>query len=186
MGIKKKLGLGMASAALGLSLIGGGTFAYFSDNVTVSNTFAAGTLDLYVDKEVVFEVGDIKPGDWMEREFNIKNDGNLDIEEVLMHTTISGDTDLASHLNIKILSSDNQVILENVTLAELASRTAGDNSPDITTIRSSKEKLPVGDEDTIKIHIEFLDNGQDQNHLQGAEISVGFDLEATQGPGEEK
>ena len=31
MSIKKKLGLGVASAALGLSLIGSGTYAYFSD-----------------------------------------------------------------------------------------------------------------------------------------------------------
>ena len=38
MGIKKKLGLGVASAALGLSLIGGGTFAYFNDIATASQS----------------------------------------------------------------------------------------------------------------------------------------------------
>lgn len=37
------------TAALGLSLIGGGTFAYFSDSETTNNTFAAGTLDLAVE-----------------------------------------------------------------------------------------------------------------------------------------
>ena len=31
MGIKQKLGLGVASAALGVALVGGGTYAYFSD-----------------------------------------------------------------------------------------------------------------------------------------------------------
>ena len=48
MGIKKKLGLGVASAALGLSLIGGGTWAAFNDAATINNHFAAGTLDLEV------------------------------------------------------------------------------------------------------------------------------------------
>ncbi|PRX64062.1 putative ribosomally synthesized peptide with SipW-like signal peptide [Bacillus sp. V-88] len=43
MSIKQKLGLGVASAALGLALVGGGTYAYFSDSVTTNNTFAAGT-----------------------------------------------------------------------------------------------------------------------------------------------
>ena len=50
MGLKKKLGLGVASMALGASLIGGGTFAYFNDTETASgNTFAAGTIDLQPD-----------------------------------------------------------------------------------------------------------------------------------------
>ncbi|WP_461181966.1 TasA family protein, partial [Virgibacillus kimchii] len=31
MNIKKQLSMGIMSAALGISLIGGGTFAYFSD-----------------------------------------------------------------------------------------------------------------------------------------------------------
>ncbi|HLR61590.1 MAG TPA: TasA family protein, partial [Lentibacillus sp.] len=43
MGIKKQMGMGIMSAALGLSLIGGGTYAYFSDSEQTQNTFAAGT-----------------------------------------------------------------------------------------------------------------------------------------------
>ena len=31
MSLKKKLGLGIATAALGMSLVGGGTYAYFND-----------------------------------------------------------------------------------------------------------------------------------------------------------
>ncbi|TYS78445.1 TasA family protein [Rossellomorea aquimaris] len=47
MGIKKKLGLGVASLAMGAALVGGGTFAYFNDTESsTGNTFAAGTIDL--------------------------------------------------------------------------------------------------------------------------------------------
>lgn len=62
MGIKKTLGLGVASAALGLSLIGGGTFAYFSDTAQSTATFAAGTLDLNSDPSVIVNIPNLKPG----------------------------------------------------------------------------------------------------------------------------
>lgn len=53
MGIKKQLSMGIMSAALGLFLIGGGTYAYFSDSETTNNTFAAGTLELSVEPTTV-------------------------------------------------------------------------------------------------------------------------------------
>jgi spore coat-associated protein N len=88
MGIKKKLGLGAASAALGLSLIGGGTFAYFNDTATINNAFAAGTLDLAVlakeSKPINFDLSNLKPGDSIERIFTLKNIGSLSINQVLM------------------------------------------------------------------------------------------------------
>lgn len=54
--------MGVASAALGLSLIGGGTFAYFSDKEVSNNTFAAGTLDLTLDPTTLVDIKDLKPG----------------------------------------------------------------------------------------------------------------------------
>ena len=55
MTIKKKLGLSVATAALGLSLIGGGTYAYFSDQEVTQNTFAAGTLDLAINPTTIVD-----------------------------------------------------------------------------------------------------------------------------------
>ncbi|MFS1516167.1 TasA family protein [Bacillus sp. SCS-151] len=188
MGIKKKLGLGMASAALGLSLIGGGTFAYFSDSAEVTNTFAAGTLDLSVSNTELFMVDNLKPGDWMERTFTISNAGTLNIKDVLLTTTIDeadleGDNPdaFANHFTVEFITSDGQTILENKTLAELQGMT-----PDITTHSSALKNLPVGDTDEIKVKITFVDNGEDQNHFQGDSLEVGFSLEATQEAGEER
>jgi spore coat-associated protein N len=88
MSIKKKLGLGVASAALGLSLVGGGTFAYFNDTATINNAFAAGTLDLQVtdvqNEAINFDLSNLKPGDTMTRRFYIKNNGSLAIKDVLL------------------------------------------------------------------------------------------------------
>src|SRR5690625_1889144 len=70
MSIKKKLGMGVATAALGLSLVAGGTFAYFSDEEKSINSFASGTLDLNIspgeEESLAFNFNDLKPGDTKE------------------------------------------------------------------------------------------------------------------------
>ncbi|MFA9558126.1 TasA family protein [Evansella sp. AB-rgal1] len=89
MSIKKKLGMGILSAALGISLIGGATFAYFSDTAVQTNTFASGTIDLDVDPEVQVAMTNLKPGDWMPRSFELQNNGSLDIKYVDLNTEYS-------------------------------------------------------------------------------------------------
>ncbi|WHZ01424.1 TasA family protein [Neobacillus sp. YX16] len=89
MSIKKKLGLGMASAALGLSLVGGGTFAYFNDVDTINNKLANGTLDLAIKvaeegTPINFDLANLKPGDSVSRMFKLDADGSLAIQKVLM------------------------------------------------------------------------------------------------------
>jgi spore coat-associated protein N len=88
MSLKKKLGLGAASAALGLSLIGGGTFAFFNDTMTINHSYAAGTLDLQVNKvqgeAINFDLSNLKPGDTMTRRFYLKNNGSVAIKDVLL------------------------------------------------------------------------------------------------------
>lgn len=89
MKVKKKLGLGVASAALGLALVGGGTWAAFNDVERLNNAFATGTLDLEVvdvdGGETTFNLQNLKPGDSMERFFQLENNGTLAIKEVLMN-----------------------------------------------------------------------------------------------------
>ncbi|MDF2791159.1 MAG: tasA [Neobacillus sp.] len=91
MGMKKKLGMGVASAALGLSLIGGGTWAAFNDTATINNHFAAGELDLAVGKSgqkpISFDLSNMKPGDNVQRIFQLNNAGTLAIKEVLLDIT---------------------------------------------------------------------------------------------------
>lgn len=86
MSLKKKLGMGIATAVLGVGLIGGGVFAYFSDTAEQTNTFASGTLSLESVPEVVVNVDNLKPGDTMYREFGLLNDGSLDIGSITLKT----------------------------------------------------------------------------------------------------
>jgi len=82
MNIKKQMGLGIMSAALGIMLIAGGTFAFFSDSETSNNTFAAGTLDLEMEPTALIDLDNMKPGDSMIRDFELRNNGTLDMSKV--------------------------------------------------------------------------------------------------------
>ena len=86
MNLKKKLTAGIGTALLGMALIGGGTFTYFSNTETTNNTFAAGTLDLAFDTSTIIDVENIKPGDWMNRSFTLTNSGSSNIARILLDT----------------------------------------------------------------------------------------------------
>ncbi|MEH7342881.1 TasA family protein [Bacillus sp. JJ1532] len=211
MTIKKKLTLGIASATLGLSLVGGGTFAAFNDVETMNNTLKSGVLDLKVDPSVVFNVSNLKPGDYMLRDFKIINIGTLDIEKVLMHTSIEVkdkegnivDSDFASQFIINFLTSDMQPIItpwDNVSLLDLKRLTDNGKSPDITTylkqglIVPLNPDLPVGDSDHIMMMVTFKNDEEKdketglyyQNKYQGLDMNLTLNLEATQYSGVEE
>ncbi len=92
--MKKKLITGALSAMMGLSLVGGGTFAAFNDREEVQADIHTGTLDLNVlatqQYEDTFQLSDLKPGDSMVRAFLLENEGSLAINEVLMDAVAMG------------------------------------------------------------------------------------------------
>ncbi len=199
MGIKKTLGLGVASAALGLSLIGGGTFAYFSDTATSTATFAAGTLDLNSDPSVIVNLGNLKPGDTITKNFKLKNDGTLDIGSVLLKTTTSindvggnnGSNDLAKAIKVKFLKNNDksgvvvpEIVVWETTLAELATLTPElvDNTG-LDAIWGEPDGIKAGTNDSFTVKFEFADDGKDQNVFQKDSLTLTWNFEAKQGPG---
>ncbi|MBO1911028.1 spore coat protein, partial [Microvirga sp. 3-52] len=67
MSLKKKLAMSIATGALAVSMIGGGTYAYFNDVEVNQSTFAAGTLDINIEgndaDNAIINVDNLKPGD---------------------------------------------------------------------------------------------------------------------------
>jgi spore coat-associated protein N len=84
MSIKKKLGLALGGTALAATLIGGGTFALFTDNVSnANNTFATGNFSITNNDSTTVTVTDVlngvmAPGDSVEKTYTIQNDGDYD------------------------------------------------------------------------------------------------------------
>ncbi|PEL08216.1 TasA family protein [Bacillus sp. AFS017336] len=186
MGFTQKITKGVMTAAVGMSLIGGGTFAYFNDAVDTQNTFAAGTLDLGMNPNAVVNISNIKPGDEIYREFTLENNGTLQIGKVLLDTKYSIDDvksdnteDLAKNIKVTIMyntSSATNTVVET-TLYDLQNQ-----QPDITELDSGVGMKPdgivPGDKEKIFVLFEFVDNGKNQNQFQGDQLKVNWTFNA--------
>ncbi|MGG0892727.1 TasA family protein [Cytobacillus horneckiae] len=195
MGFKKKIAMGAMSAALGVALIGGGTYAYFSDTVTTNNTFAAGTLDLAAEPLEIINVDNIKPGDSILRSFELQNNGSLDIEKVLLNTDYTvtdanGDNteDFGEHIVVEFLYNADKLdeVIYETTLAELKNMTPEAVGESVFYPLLGEKGLPVGTIDDLVVQINFVDNGEDQNQFQGDALQLEWMFTATQTAGEQK
>ncbi|VEF47893.1 camelysin [Bacillus freudenreichii] len=190
MSIKKKLGMGVASAALGIALVGGGTFAYFSDTETSANTFAAGTLDLTLNPQEIINVSKIKPGDSMTRTFKLKNDGTLDIKTVGLKTAYevidakddNAGEDFGEHIRVNFLTNINQIntTIHTTTLAALQNENPDVIKQLLIDKLFGNGGLKPGQTHNLIVQFEFVDNGGDQNIFQGDELELTWDFTAYQ------
>ncbi|ASK62201.1 cell division protein FtsN [Virgibacillus phasianinus] len=195
MGIKKQLGMGVMTAALGLSLIGGGTFAYFSDSEQTNNTFAAGILDLSVDPTTIVDVGELKPGDYVIRDFELQNTGSLDIEKVFLDTDYSvvdakGDNtdDFGKYIEVEFLYNADKLdeVIYKTTLAELKEMSPEAVNQHIFYPTLGEKGLQSGNIDDLVVKFNFVDNGEDQNEFQGDSLKLAWTFNAQQATGGEK
>lgn len=198
MSIKKKLGLGIASAAMGLALIGGGTYAYFNDTAQTTSNFANGTLDLNAAPTTIIDVNNLKPGDWMTRSFQLKNDGSLDIAKVLLKTDYTvtdangnnAGEDFGKHIRVNFLinADKGDGVIFYTTLDQLKSMTpdAIENSIFIPWLEERGGKLAAGTSDTLYVNYEFVENGKDQNIFQGDKLELKWTFDGKQGAGVER
>ncbi|MDY0393893.1 CalY family protein [Virgibacillus halophilus] len=198
------MGMGIATGVLAVGLIGGGTFAYFSDTETSNNTFAAGTLDLTLKPTEIINVNNIKPGDWMNRSFKLKNDGSLDISKVLLSTDYTvtdangnNNDDFGKHIRVNFMWNKDKSITGSWTgLDQVVWYTTLDElkgmSPDAVANKvfvphfEEKGGLKAGDSDTLDVQFEFVENNQDQNEFQGDSLNLTWKFEAKQGKGVSK
>lgn len=195
MSIKKKLGMGMTSAVLGLALVGGGTFAYFSDSEEANNTFAAGTLDLAVEPTEIINVDNIGPGDSFVRDFELQNNGTLDIDKVLLETDYTVDDaegdnteDFGEHIQVEFLYNADKLdeVIFETTLAELKDMTPEAVNEHVFEPLLEEQGLPAGTVDDLVVKFNFLDNGEDQNQFQGDSLNLTWTFHAQQTADEER
>ncbi|MDP7977700.1 CalY family protein [Bacillus multifaciens] len=195
MTLKKKLGMGVASAVLGAALVGGGTFAYFSDKEVSNNTFAAGTLDLVANPTTIVNVDNLKPGDTIKRDFKLENKGSLDIKKVLLQTDYSvvdvkGDNkeDFGKHIKVTFLRNidKHETIVKETTLDKLKKDTLTAVDNDLIAWFWDEKGISAGNSDKFTVKFEFVDNGKNQNEFQGDKLQLKWTFEAQQTAGEER
>ncbi|MED3275805.1 TasA family protein [Bacillus thuringiensis] len=197
MSFKKKLGVGVISAALGLSFIGGGTYAYFSDQVVTNNTFTAGTLDLAMQPTTSLDLNQLKPGDKILKKFNLKNSGTLAIQDVVMKIdyTVNDSLknnqadDFGKHIKVQFLwdwDPAKSPVYET-TLAELKEQGSEVVSKKVFASKWTESRgLQPGKMDWFWMKFIFEDNGNDQNMFQGDSIALKMEFQANQTEGRER
>ncbi|WP_459500902.1 TasA family protein [Bacillus sp. C1] len=195
MTLKRKIGMGIASAVMGAALIGGGTFAYFSDKEVSSNTFAAGILDLTTNPTAIINVNNLKPGDTITRDFELVNSGTLDIEKVLLYSEYTvkdakGDNteDFGSHIKVTILKNTDKGhnIIKEKKLSELGGKPSVPVNNDALAEQLDEKGIKAGNKDKFKVKFEFVDNGKNQNQFQGDTLELKWTFDAQQTSGVEK
>lgn len=198
MSIKKKLGLGIASAAMGLALIGGGTYAYFNSSVDTNANFAAGTLKLSAAPTTIIDVKNLKPGDTMVRSFKLQNDGSLDISKIDLSTSYTvGDAngndteDFGKYIKVDFLlnADKGNDVVYSTTLDQLKNMTPDAISGSVFGPIFGFEKghlLKAGTFDTLYVKYEFVENNKDQNQFQGDSLALKWTFNGHQTAGEAK
>ncbi|PHG58829.1 TasA family protein [Bacillus toyonensis] len=197
MSFKKKLGVGVVSAALGLSFIGGGTYAYFSDQVVTNNSFTAGTLDLAMQPTTSLDLNQLKPGDKILKKFNLKNSGTLAIQDVVMKIDYTVNDvlknnqadDFGKHIKVQFLwdwDPAKSPVYET-TLAELKEQGSEVVSKKVFASKWTESRgLQPGKMDWFWMKFIFEDNGKDQNMFQGDSIALKMEFQANQTEGRER
>lgn len=195
MSIKQKLAMGILTGGLAISMIGGGTYAYFNDVETSTNTFAAGTLDLAVNPETIIDVSNLKPGDWMYRNFKLENNGSLDISKVLLSTEFTESVaGFGDHIVVEFLINEDKSsllgpsnVIDSMTLSELASMSQDaikNESPRWFGWQGGENSgLKAGSDDDFHVMFRFDDNDADQNAYQGANLQLKWSFDAKQTAG---
>jgi len=195
MNIKRTLGIGIMSAIIGLSMLVGGTFAYFSDAETTNNTFAAGTIDLAVEPTELVNLDNLKPGDSMERMFELQNNGTLDVEKVLLETSYTindanndNTDDFGKHIQVEFLQNVDQIkeVVFETTLHELKNMSPEAVAEQALSPLLDEDGLEAGTVDDFLVKFEFVENGEDQNQFQGDSLNLEWTFNAQQAKGEEK
>ena len=197
MGIKQKLAMGILTGGLAISMIGGGTYAYFNDVEVNNSSFAAGTLDINVagndGANAIINVSNIKPGDSMIRTFKLNNTGSLDVSKVLLSseyktTDAKGDNkgaDFGEHIKVQFLINNDKgnEVIKNTTLKALKEYDATERDLLAWIFGAENSGLKAKSSDTLTVKFEFVDNGKDQNVFQGDSLQLEWTFDAKQTAG---
>jgi spore coat-associated protein N len=197
MSIKKKLAMSIATGALAVSMIGGGTYAYFSDTEVNNSSFAAGTLDINVAgndaANAIIDVVNLKPGDTMQRNFKLNNTGSLDVSKVLLTSSYSvgdvkgdnGSADFGEHIKVQFLINNDKgnEVIKNTTLKALKEYDVAERDLLAWIFGAENSGLKAGTSDNLTVKFEFVDNKKDQNVFQGDSLQLEWTFDAKQTAG---
>ncbi|MFE1243000.1 TasA family protein [Fictibacillus sp. NPDC058756] len=211
MNLKKKLVTSATTIAVGAMATIGGTFAYFSDEVTATSKFTNGTINLQPEAPYLehFTLTNWKPGDKLEANNDnqepamvLNNQGTLPMN-VFMDVDVSSVKGSSDAIYVTELKYGGIDLLPKyqpgpdgkLSLAELATQSTGNTTLNGTThtgIGKFIGNLDAPDANSttdkpikaVTYVLDFTDTGINQNTLMGDETSINFKFTGLQYEGE--
>ncbi|MBI2031175.1 MAG: hypothetical protein HYT08_01035 [Candidatus Levybacteria bacterium] len=184
--INKKIALSLLSIVSALAIVGGATFAYFSDTAnSTNNTFTAGTLDVEItdqNADTPFQsetiISNWAPSNQTFVNFDVKNFGSLPVNLRGFATGTWGDSGLDSQNMVKVVQVERWDGSNWVNIQSNPSGITGYFywSPDGTN--SALYTLNAGDRAQLRLTVEF-DAGAG-NDFQGQTFTASLQAEAKQ------
>lgn len=176
--------MGMMTGLVGISLVSGGTVAYFSDSVETNNKILTGTLDLDINDNdgLLFEFKNKKPGDTFDHSFDVINAGTLAMKDV----TLYSEHEIYNREGKKDNNGfDKQIIVKKIQVDGLPVL-----DKEMTLEKLKKHPVMLknniqADTPAVQVYVEFefKKTDKDQNKYQGNMMKLKWTFEATQEDG---
>ena len=143
---------------------------------------------------------DLKPGDFIEKNFTLENKGTLDIAKVALETSYevtdakknNDGEDLGDHHRQILVNdgkpsnpNDDHEILWETKLSQLKTMKPEDVATSLER-HNLIDGIKYGETDYLHVLFSFEDNEQDQNKFQGDSLQLNWTFHAKQTPGTEK
>ena len=184
--INKKIALSLLSIASALVIVGGATFAFFSDTKTsTENTFAAGTLEVSItdqNADTLFEseaiVSNWAPGDQSFVNFDVKNVGSLPVNLRGFATGTWGDSGLDSQNMVKVIQVERWDGSNWVNILSNSSGITGYFYWSPNGTNTALYTVTSGDRAQLRLTVEFDTNAG--NDFQNQTFTSSLQVEAKQ------
>jgi predicted ribosomally synthesized peptide with SipW-like signal peptide len=162
--MQRKAVTSMMLVAMVFALVGGATFAYFTDSAANnSNAFEAGTLDIGLDPAAAtFSVPLMAPGDAIDGNLTVQNSGSLPFFFTIAAAKASGDDNFFNALKLQITNTASGDVIYDGMLNSLNTNSA----------------LAAGANQPLKFTVSLPATAG--NELQGKTCNVAFTFVATQ------
>src|SRR5699024_9020479 len=117
------------------------------------------------------------------RDFELQNNGSLDIDKVLLDTDYTvndaegdNDEDFGKHINVEFLYNADKLdeVIYETTLDELKDMTPEAVNEHVFYPDFGDKGLPVGSQNDMVVKFTFVDNGADQNQFQGDSLELAW------------
>jgi len=184
--MNKKIALSLLSIASALVIVGGATFAFFSDTKTsTENTFAAGTLEVNItdqNADTLFEseaiVSNWAPGDQSFVNFDVKNVGTLPVNLRGFATGTWGDSGLDSQNMVKVIQVERWDGSNWVNILSNSSGITGYFYWSPNGTNTALYTVTSGDRAQLRLTVEFDTNAG--NDFQNQTFTSSLQVEAKQ------